>query len=147
MRPPLVRWRANRARATLLKRAARSGPRHGRFFTTEHGPKRGCAQLTDNFLRGATRELSLQQAGGQSTAQSETCPRPSSRRFARLWMAPKSYDEPANAKYKSSHDYGVCQRLAGEVCRVLDPRKRTNITPTIFSARFFGQIMQPRADC
>jgi len=119
-----------------------------RFFATETGPSAAMRQLTENFLRGATGELSLQQAGAKiAGAEAETDKGLPPGRFARFVDGANAfYRDPANAKYKSSHDTAFCQLLAEKYQNVMT-REEEYYYANDFWARFFSQIMQPKEYC
>ena len=77
-----------------------------RFFATETGRSAAMRQLTENFLRGATGEPSLQQDGGKiDGAAAETDKDLPLGRFARFVDGANAfYRDPANAKYKGRND-------------------------------------------
>jgi hypothetical protein len=80
-----------------------------RFFATETGRSAAMRQLTENFLRGATGEPSLQQADGKiDGAAAETDKDLPPGRFARFVDGANAfYRDPANAKYKGRNDIGL----------------------------------------
>jgi hypothetical protein len=79
-----------------------------RFFANHAGKSAAMRQLTENFLRGATGEPSLQQAGGKiDGAAAETDKDLPPGRFARFVDGANAfYRDPANAKYKGPNDTG-----------------------------------------
>jgi hypothetical protein len=119
-----------------------------RFFATETGPSAAMRQLTENFLRGATGELSLQQAGAKiEGAEAETDKGLPPGRFARFVDGANAfYRDPANAKYKSSNDTAFNQLLAEKYDRVMT-REEEYYYANDFGRRFRDQIMQPKEYC
>src|SRR6185295_740284 len=119
-----------------------------RFFATETGRSAAMRQLTENFLRGATGEPSLQQAGGKiDGAAAETDKALPPGRFARVVDGANAfYRDPANAKYKGRNDIGrndtaFCQGLAVRY-QFKMTREEEYYYANDFKARFFDQIMQ-----
>jgi hypothetical protein len=119
-----------------------------RFFANHPGNSAAMRQLTENFLRAATGELSLQQADAKiQGAEAETDKGLPPGRFARFVDGANGfYRDPANAKYKSSHDTAFCQRLAQKYDRIMT-REEEYYYANDFEARFYRQIMQPKEHC
>jgi hypothetical protein len=119
-----------------------------RFFATETGPSAAMRQLTENFLRGATGEPSLQQAGAKiEGAEAETDKGLPPGRFARFVDGANAfYRDPANAKYTSSNYTAFNQLLAEKYDRVMT-REEEYYYANDFGRRFRDQIMQPKEYC
>ncbi len=114
-----------------------------RFFATETGRSAAMRQLTENFLRGATGEPSLQQADGKidgaAAATDKDLP---PGRFARFVDGANAfYRNPANAKYKGRNDTAFCQGLAVRY-QFKMTRDEQYYYANDFKARFYDQIMQ-----
>jgi hypothetical protein len=115
-----------------------------RFFATETGHSAAMRQLTENFLRGATGEPSLQQADGKiDGAAAETDKDLPPGRFARFVDGANAfYHDPANAQYKGRDDTAFCQGLAMRYQFKLTADEEYYYAND-FKARFIDQIMQP----
>jgi hypothetical protein len=119
-----------------------------RFFATETGPSAAMRQLTENFLRGATGDLSLQQAGAMIEGAEAECDKDlPPGRFARFVDGANAfYRDPANAKYKSSN-YTAFNQLLGEKYDRVMTREEEYYYANDFGRRFREQIMQPKEYC
>ncbi len=124
-----------------------------RFFVNHAGTSAAMRQLTENFLRGATGDPSLQQAGEKiDGAQAETEKDLPPGRFARFVDGANAFyrdrvnENPTRFGHSSSHDSALCQRLA-ELYQSDMTREEEYYYANDFETRFFGQIMQPRAYC
>jgi hypothetical protein len=123
-----------------------------RFFANHDGKSAAMRQLTENFLRGATGEPSLQQADGKiDGAQAESDKDLPPGRYARLVDAANAYflqrakADPGNAFHSSSHDTAFCQRLAEQEQAVMS-REEEYYYANDFAGRF-DQIMEKRGNC
>jgi len=119
-----------------------------RFFAN-HAPRSAAMrQLTENFLRGATGQLSLQQAGEKiDGAQAESDKDLPPGRFARFVDGANAfYRDPANARYSSKNDTAFCQGMAMRYQFKMSPAEEYYYAND-FENRFYRQIMQPRQYC
>jgi hypothetical protein len=130
-------------------------PQHDmeRFFANHDGTSAAMRQLTENFLRGATGEPSLQQADGKiDGAQAETDKDLPPGRYARFVDGANAYfrerakADPVRFGGSSSHDTAFCQRLA-ELYQIGDmSRQEEYYYANDFEGRFI-RIMGTRANC
>jgi hypothetical protein len=123
-----------------------------RFFANHDGKSAAMRQLTENFVRGASGEPSLQQADGKvDGAQAETDKDLPPGRYARFVDGANAYfrerakADPTKFGSSSSHDTAFCQRLA-ELCQSDMSREEEYFYANDFEGRF-AQIMGSRANC
>ncbi len=116
-----------------------------RFFADHPANSAAMRQLTENFLRGATKQPSLQQAGEKiEGAAAETDKDLPPGRFARFVDGANAfYRDPANAKYAGHNDTQFCQALAMRY-QFKMTKEEEYYYANDFKARFFDQIMQPQ---
>ena len=123
-----------------------------RFFANHDGKSAAMRQLTENFLRGATGEPSLQQADGKiDGAQAESDKDLPPGRYARFVDAANAYfrdraeKDPAMFGHNSSRDTAFCQRLSEAEQSVMS-REEEYYYANDFEGRFYS-IMGSRASC
>ena len=118
-----------------------------KFFATETGSSAAMRQLTENFLRAATGEPSLQEAGEKiDGAEAETDKDAPPGRFTHLIDAANAYcRDPANAKYRSKYDSTLYMLLAEKYRGVMTPDEEYYYAND-FAGRFRDQIMGARAN-
>src|SRR5207244_2497975 len=96
-----------------------------KFFATETGSSAAMRQLTENFLRGAKGELSLQQAGAKiDGAEAETDKDVPPGRFMHLIDAANAWcRDPDNAQYRSQYETTFYMLLAEKYRGVMTPEE------------------------
>ena len=122
-----------------------------KFFATEvkaTGPSAALRQMGENFLRGATGEPSLQEAGAKiDGAEAETDKNLPPGRFTHLIDAAHAfYREPGNARLASRFETAFDETLAAKYRGVMT-REEEYYYANDYANRFRGQIMQPRSYC
>jgi hypothetical protein len=124
-----------------------------RFFANHDGKSAAMRQLTENFLRGATGEPSLQQADGKiDGAQAETDTDLPAGRYARFVDGANAYfrerakADPIRFGSSSSHDTAFCQRLAELYDVGAMSRQEEYYYANDFAGRF-GPMMGSWASC
>jgi hypothetical protein len=127
-----------------------------KFFATEvkaAGPSAAVRQMGENLLRGAAGEPSLQEAGAKiDGAAAETDKDLPPGRYARFidganaFYRERAKADPIRYGHSSSHDTAFCEVLAARYQNVMT-REEEYYYANDFQARFFNQIMQPRANC
>jgi hypothetical protein len=118
-----------------------------KFFATETGKSAAMRQLTENLLRGATGEPSLQEAGAKvEGAQTETDKDFPPGRFTHLIDAANAFcRDPANARYRSQYETTFYMLLAEKYQRLMTPEEEYYYAND-FAVRFRGQIEGTRAN-
>ncbi|HVU17858.1 MAG TPA: hypothetical protein VHD32_13110 [Candidatus Didemnitutus sp.] len=122
-----------------------------RFFAREvkaAGPSAALRQLGENFLRGATGQPSLQDAGATiagAAAESDRDLPPG--RFLHLVDAAHAfYRDPAHARLGSRFETAFDESLAAKYRNLMTPEEEYYYAND-FEHRFRDQIMQPRERC
>jgi hypothetical protein len=117
-----------------------------RFFTTEKCGSAAMRQFTENLLRAAAGDLSLQQAGEKiAGAAAETDKNLPPGRYARFVDGCNGwYRDPANARFRTGHASAWCQCL-GEKYRFSMSPDEQYYYANDFGPRFRAQIAQPNS--
>jgi len=116
-----------------------------RFFQTESCQSAAMRQLGDNLLRGATGQLSLQQAGVSiAGASAETDKSAPTGRFTRFIDGCNAfYRDPANARYRKLDSDAWCKCLSDQYQHVMTPEQESYYAND-YARHFRGEIAQPR---
>jgi hypothetical protein len=116
-----------------------------RFFQSESCQSAAMRQLGENLLRGATGQLSLQQAGASiAGASAETDKSAPTGRFTRFIDGCNAfYRDPANARYRKLDSDAWCKCLSDQYQYVMTPEQESYYAND-YAHRFRGEIAQPR---
>ena len=116
-----------------------------RFFQTESCQSAAMRQLGENLLRGATGQLSLQQAGVSiAGASAETDKSAPTGRFTRFIDGCNAfYRDPANARYRKLDSDAWCKCLSDQYQHVMTPEQESYYAND-YARHFRGEIAQPR---
>ena len=118
-----------------------------KFFATETGSSAAMRQLGENFLRGATGQPSLQEAGVKiQGADAETDKDLPPGRFTHLIDAANAFlRDPSNAQYRSRYETTFYMVLADKYRGVMTPEEEYYYAND-FAVRFRDEIQGTRAN-